>query len=320
VTRYLLRRLLQMVPMLVGIAVVSFFIIHLAPGDPIVALAGEYGDAAYYEYMRAKFGLDRSVPEQLLIYIANVLRGDLGTSYTYGQPVTRVILSRLPATLLLLATSLTLSTLIGIALGSLAARRPHSLRDFSISTLCLVGYAIPVFWLAQMLIIFLALRLDWLPVQGMTTARARYEGMEHLLDIARHMVLPVAALTVQELALTTRLTRTNMLEVLSQDYIQTARAKGLHERRMLVGHALRNALLPVVTVVGGRIGFMFSGAVLTETVFAWPGLGRLLISATLNRDFPILMGMFIMISVAVLIANLVTDLAYAFLDPRIRYS
>jgi peptide/nickel transport system permease protein len=320
VTRYLLRRLLQMVPMLVGIAVVSFFIIHLAPGDPIVALAGEYGDAAYYEYMRAKFGLDRSVPEQLLIYIANVLRGDLGTSYTYGQPVTRVILSRLPATLLLLATSLTLSTLIGIALGSLAARRPHSLRDFGISTLSLVGYAIPVFWLAQMLIIFLALRVDWLPVQGMTTARARYEGMEHILDIARHMVLPVAALTVQELALTTRLTRTNMLEVLSQDYIQTARAKGLQERRLLVGHALRNALLPVVTVVGGRIGFMFSGAVLTETVFAWPGLGRLLIAATLNRDFPILMGMFIMISVAVLIANLVTDLAYAFLDPRIRYS
>jgi peptide/nickel transport system permease protein len=320
VTRYLLRRLLQMVPMLVGIAVVSFFIIHLAPGDPIVALAGEYGDAAYYEYMRAKFGLDRSVPEQLLIYIANVLRGDLGTSYTYGQPVTRVILSRLPATLLLLATSLTLSTLIGIALGSLAARRPHSLRDFGISTLSLVGYAIPVFWLAQMLIIFLALRVDWLPVQGMTTARARYEGMEHILDIARHMVLPVAALTVQELALTTRLTRTNMLEVLSQDYIQTARAKGLQERRLLVGHALRNALLPVVTVVGGRIGFMFSGAVLTETVFAWPGLGRLLIAATLNRDFPILMGMFIMISVAVLIANLLTDLAYAFLDPRIRYS
>lgn len=318
-TSYVLRRLLQMAPMLVGIAVVSFLVIHLAPGDPIVALAGEYGDAAYYEFMRAKFGLDRSIGEQLVIYLANILRGDLGLSYAYGQPVTQVILARLPATLLLMGTALILSSVIGVVLGVFAARRRYSVGDVSISTLCLAGYAIPVFWLAQMLILLLALRLDWLPVQGMTTARHRYEGLEYGWDVARHMILPVAALTIQELALITRLTRTNVLEVLDQDFIRTARAKGLRESQVLRTHALRNALLPVVTVVGGRVGFMFAGAVLTETVFAWPGIGRLMMAAILNRDFPILMGLFLLISVAVLIVNLLTDLAYAFLDPRIRY-
>lgn len=318
-TRYLIRRLLQIVPMLLGIAVVSFLLIHLAPGDPIVALAGEYGNAAYYESMRAKFGLDRPVAEQLLIYLANVLRGDLGTSYTYGQPVTQVILSRLPATLLLMITAVAISSVIGIALGVLAARRPHSLGDVSISTLCLTGYAVPVFWLAQLLILFLALRLDLFPVQGMTSARHRYEGWQYATDVMRHMALPVAALTIQQLALTTRLTRTNLLEVLDQDFIRTAHAKGASGWRVLRSHALRNALLPVVTVIGGRVGFMFTGAVLTETVFAWPGIGRLLVNATLNRDYPVLMGLFLMVSVAVLFSNLITDLAYAFLDPRIRY-
>ncbi|HBY97215.1 MAG: ABC transporter permease [Ardenticatenaceae bacterium] len=318
-TTYLLRRLVQFVPMLLGIAVAAFLLIHLAPGDPIVALAGEYGDASYYAFMRAKFGLDRPIGEQLVVYLATILRGDLGTSYAYGQPVVQVILSRLPATLLLMGTALVASSLIGVALGVLAARYPYSLGDFGISTLSLTGYAIPVFWLAQMLILLLALKLDWLPVQGMTTARHRYEGLAYGLDVARHMILPVAALTIQELALITRLMRTNLLEVLDQDFIRTARAKGLPEWRVMRTHALRNALLPVVTVIGGRIGFLFAGTVLTETVFAWPGIGRLMVAAILNRDFPILMGLFIMTSVTVLVANLITDLAYAFLDPRIRY-
>ncbi len=318
-TRYLVRRLLQIVPKLVGIAVVSFSLIHLAPGDPIVALAGEYGDAAYYAFMRAKFGLDRPLGEQLLIYLGNVLRGDWGISYTHGRPVIQVILSRLPATLLLMATALALSSTIGVLLGMLAARRPHSGRDLGIRVLCLVGYALPVFWSAQMLILLLALRLPLFPVQGMTTARYRYEGLEYVLDVARHMVLPVTAMTLHQLALITRLTRTNLLETLEADFVRTAYAKGLSGWRVLYGHALRNALLPVITVIGGRVGFMFTGAVLTETVFAWPGIGRLLVSATLNRDFPLLMGLFTMVSAAVLVSNLVTDLVYAWLDPRIRY-
>lgn len=316
---YVIRRVLQIVPVVIGIAVVSFLLIHLAPGDPIVALAGEHGDAAYYAFMRAKFGLDRSLGEQLLIFLVNVFRGDLGVSYTYGQPVLRVILDRLPATLLLMGTSLAASSVLGVLLGVLAARRPHSLQDFTISTLCLVGYAVPVFWLAQMLILFLAVRLNWLPVQGMTTARYEYEGLRYVLDVARHMILPVTALTIQQLVLITRLTRTNLLDVLNQDFILTAHARGLAPGHVMRSHALRNALLPVVTVVSGRIGFVFAGAVLTETVFAWPGLGRLLIAATLSRDFPILMGLFLCISLTVVIANLLADLLYTWLDPRIRY-
>jgi peptide/nickel transport system permease protein len=316
---YLVRRLLQMVPLLLGIAALLFLLIQLAPGDPIVALAGEYGDAAYYDFMRAKFGLDKPVGEQLAIYLVNILQGDFGVSYRYGQPVLTVILSRLPATLLLMGSSLLLSSVLGILLGLLAARTPHSLSDLSINTLATAGYAIPVFWLAQMLILLLALHWDIFPVQGMTSARHRYEGLRYGADVLHHMALPVLALTVQQLALITRLTRTNLLEVLAQDYVRTAHAKGLPLWHVLRSHALRNALLPVLTVIGGRIGFMFTGAVLTETVFAWPGLGQLLISATLNRDFPILMGIFMLVSVAVLIANLITDIAYAIFDPRIRY-
>lgn len=318
-TRYVVRRLLQMVPTFVGITVISFLIIHLAPGDPIVALAGEYGDAGYYDAMRAKFGLDRPVGEQLLVYVGNVLRGDLGVSYTHGRPVLAVILSRLPATLLLMTTALVVSSILGVVLGTLAARRPHSLGDFSISTLSLLGYAVPVFWLAQMLILLFALRFDLLPVQGMTSARQQYEGLQYVQDVARHMFLPVMALVLQQLALTTRLTRTSLLDVLGEDFVRMAYAKGHAERYILRHHVLRNALLPVITVIGGRVGFMLTGAVLTETVFAWPGLGRLLIDATLNRDFPILMGLFLFTSFAVLISNLVTDLTYAYLDPRIRY-
>ncbi len=212
--RYVVRRLLQFVPMLVGIAAVSFSLIHLAPGDPIVALAGEYGNAAYYESMRARFGLDRPLAEQLGVYLFRLARGDWGISYTYGQPVMTVILSRLPATLLLMGSALILSSVTGVALGLLAARRSHSSRDLGISALCLVGHAIPVFWLAQMLILFLALQAGLFPVQGMTTARQHYRGLAHILDVMHHMALPVLVLVVHQLALTARLTRTHLLEVM----------------------------------------------------------------------------------------------------------
>ncbi|MDQ4078766.1 MAG: ABC transporter permease, partial [Chloroflexota bacterium] len=227
--------------------------------------------------------------------------------------------ARCPATRLLRGTGFMLPSRWGGARVILPARPAHGVGDFSISTFTLVGHAMPVFWLAQMLILFFALRLDWLPVQGMTSARERYEGWQHVRDVLEHMILPVAALTVQQLALTTRLTRTSLLEVLSDDFIRTGYAKGLSERAVLLGHALPNALLPVVTVIGGRVGFLVTGAVLTETVFAWPGIGRLLVNATLDRDFPILMGLFLLVSVTVLLANLLTDLTYAYLDPRIRY-
>jgi peptide/nickel transport system permease protein len=319
-TRYLLRRLLQAPLLLLGIVVFTFILIHVAPGDPIVALAGEYGNQAYYEQMRAKFGLDRPLAEQLIIYLSNLMRGDLGHSYTYGQPVVHVILGRAPTTLLLMFTAFILATTTGIGLGVLAARRPYTFTDGSITLLSLLGYALPVFWLAQMMIYFLALHLGWFPVHGLTSARERYSGLRLILDVAHHLALPATALALQQIALVSRLTRAEMLETLQQPYVLAARARGFDERRVLTRHGLRNALLPVVTVVGGRIGFLFAGAVLTESVFAWPGLGRLLLDATQARDYPILMGMFILISLSVILANLVTDFVYAFLDPRIRYT
>ena len=317
---YLLRRLLQVPLILFGIVVFTFLLIHIAPGDPIVALAGEYGNAAYYEEMRAKFGLDRPLPEQLLTYLTNLAKGDLGHSYTYGQPVVQVILDRTPTTLLLMGTALILATPIGIGLGLVAASRPHGLLDTAVTILLLAGYALPVFWLAQMMIYAFALQGGWFPIQGLTNAREQYTGWPLVIDVAHHLALPAIALATQQIALVGRLTRSELLETLAQPYILVAHAKGLHRRRVLVSHALRNALLPVVTVIGGRIGFLFAGAVLTETVFAWPGLGRLLLDATLARDYPILMGMLILVSLTVVLANLVTDVAYAWLDPRITFT
>jgi len=319
-SQYLLRRLLQIPPMLLGIVVFMFVLVHIAPGDPIVALAGEYGDEAYYAQMRAKFGLDRPLPEQLARYLSTLLRGDLGYSYSQGQPVLQIILSRMPTTLLLMVTALTLATTVGIGLGALAARRPHSATDVSITALSLFGYALLVFWLAQMMIFVLAAQLDWFPTHGLTSARERYTGLRLVLDVAHHLALPATALALNNVALVTRLTRAGLLEALTQPYTLAARAKGVAERRVLLHHALRNALLPVVTVVGGQIGFLFAGAVLTESVFAWPGLGRLVLDATFARDYPVLLGMFLLISLTVILANLITDVTYAFLDPRIHYS
>jgi peptide/nickel transport system permease protein len=319
-SRYLLRRILQIPVLMAGIAVFTFCLIHLAPGDPVITLAGEYGNQAYYDQMHAKFGLDKPLHEQLFIYLGTLARGDLGYSYIKGQPVIKVILSRVPPTLLLMSTSVIFSTLLGITLGILAARRPNSPTDASVLTLSLLGNAIPVFWLAQMMIFFLAGRMGWFPIYGMTSAREQYTGMRLTMDIAHHLALPAAALTVQQLALVTRLTRAGMIENLARPYATAVRAKGANEPRLLLRHILRNALIPVVTILGGRIGFLFAGAALTETVFAWPGLGRLLLEATLTRDYPVLMGIFLLISLSVILFNLVTDLVYSILDPTIKFA
>jgi peptide/nickel transport system permease protein len=315
---YVLRRLLQAVPLLLGILVLTFALIHLAPGDPIYALAGQSGDAAYYATMRAKFGLDRPLGEQLLIYLANAARGDFGYSYTHSQPVFQVIGDRVPATLLLMVSALVLSTVIGVWLGMAAVRHHERAPDRAIVVGSLLGAALPAFWLGQVLVIVLAGGLGWFPVQGMTTARSTATGLDHLLDVLRHLVLPVATLTILQLALVTRVARAALLEGVAEDYVRTARAKGIPERRVLSRHALPNALLPVVTLVGAHFGTLLTGAVLTEIIFAWPGLGRLLYDATLARDYPLLMGIFLVAAVSVILANLLTDLAYGLLDPRVR--
>lgn len=316
---YALRRVLQVPPALFGIVVLTFFLVHLAPGDPVLALAGESGDAAYYERMRERFGLNRTLPEQFVEYLSNVARGDLGVSYVHGRPVADVILERLPATLLLVCVALAISSLAGIALGALAAAHPHGFSDAGIRLVTLLGYATPVFWLGQLALLTLALGLGWFPVQGMTSSQETATDSGYVLDVARHLALPALVLATQEVTLVAQLMRRSLLGEMGKEYVRTARAKGLSGRRVLLRHAMRNSLLPTVTVIGGRLGFLFSGAVLVEVVFAWPGLGRLLLSAVQTRDYPILMGMFMLVAFGVIVANLLTDLVYGWLDPRIRY-
>lgn len=315
---YVFARLWQTVPMLLGVVVVGFLLVHIAPGDPILALAGENGDEAYYAAMRKRYGLDRPLLSQLWTYLSRLARGDLGSSAIQQQPVSDVILDRLPNTLLLAGTALVLSTTLGILAGVWAASRSGGLRDRVVATSTLVVYAIPVFWLGQLSILWFGLRLGWFPVQGRTDARSDATGIAHMVDVAHHLILPALVLASQQIAIVTRLTRATLVDVLKAPHIDAARARGLPESSILLRHALPAALLPVVTVIGNRIGHLVSGAVVVEIVFGWPGIGRLLVSATTDRDIPVLMGLFLLIGFAVLIANLLTDLTYRFLDPRIR--
>lgn len=315
---YLLRRLGQAIPAVAGLLLLTFLLIHLAPGDPVIALGGEHGDAEHYAHIRARFGLDRPLLEQLAVYAGNAMTGDLGTSFVHGRPVVGVIAERLPATLLLMSAALLLSSVAGVALGTVAARRAHRPADLALRVGALIGHGVPSFWLAQVAVLVFAVGAGLLPVQGMTDARRSSTGLAHAVDVARHLVLPVAVLAASELGLTTRLTRSGLLAALASDYVRTARAKGLPERRVTL-HALRNSLLPVVTVIGSRVGMLCSGAVLVEAVFAWPGVGQLLLSSLSSRDYPVMLGIFLLVSLAVVIANLLTDLVYGWLDPRIRY-
>lgn len=315
---FVLRRLLQVVPTVAGIVLVGFLLIHLAPGDPIVALAGEHGDAEYYAFMRQRFGLDESVPRQFVTYVSRVAQGDFGFSYAHGRSTISLIMERAPATLLLTGTALLLAIVVGIPLGSAAARRPNAAQDIGISGVALGLYSTPVFWMGQLAILLLALKFGLLPVQGMTTAGSAATGGSRALDVLRHLALPALVLASQELAVLVRLTRSSLIDELARDHIRTARAKGAGERSVLFRHALPRALLPVITVIGARAGHLIAGAVIVEVVFGWPGMGRLLLASLQTRDTPVLLGLFIVISFAVVSVNLVTDLVYAAIDPRVR--
>ncbi len=317
--RYVGRRLVQVPVAVGGILLAGFLLIHLTPGDPILALAGDSGDAAYYAFMREKFGLDRPLIEQLGTYIGNVLRADLGVSYVQGRPVATIVAERLPATLVLTLSALLISSVAGIGLGLFAASRAHRWPDLVVTVGTLALYAAPVFWLAQACLLVLALGLGWFPVSGTSTAGFDGDGLDGLVDMARHLALPVLVLATQEVAAVARLTRVGLLEELRHDYARTARAKGASAHRVLRHHALRRALLPVATIIGSRTGHLLSGAVLVEIVFGWPGIGRLLLSAVQTRDSPILLGIFLVVALMVIVANLLTDIVYGWLDPRIRY-
>lgn len=310
---------MQLLATVVVVLVLAFAMSRAIPGDPAEALAGDSANPEQIAQLRHELGLDRSWATQFSVYAGQTLRGDLGTSYIHHVPVRNLIGERLFATLLLTSTALVVSVAIGIALGAVAARRPFGWTDLGVNTAALVGYALPVFWLAQVAVLWLALGLDLFPVQGMVDAGSNLAGLRHWGDVGRHLVLPATVLAASEIALVTRVTRTGLLAELGRDYTRTARAKGLDRSSVLRRHAMPNVLLPVVTVVGGRVGFLVSGTVLVESVFAWPGLGRLLVDSAQARDYPVVLGMVLLVTAAIVAVNLLTDLAYVLIDPRIEY-
>jgi peptide/nickel transport system permease protein len=319
VTRFILRRLGEALPLLLAVVVLNFLIIHLAPGDPVQALIGDFpAPPEYVARIRAQYGLDLPLWQQLWNYVASVLQGDLGFSFANRRPVIELLGERLLNTLILTVSALLFATVVGVALGVTAARRPRTVIDHVVTSVSLLGFAIPVFWLGQLLILAFAVQLEWLPAQGMVDSREEYQGLDHARDVAIHLLLPALALSLRYLVSTARLTRASMLEALGSDYIVTARAKGVRATRLLYVHALPNALLPVVTSVGYNFGYVLAGSALVETVFSWPGLGRLLYDAMLARDTPVILGIFLVGAATAVLANLATDLAYGWLDPRIR--
>lgn len=305
--------------MILAIVVLNFLLLQLAPGDAAQVLAGEAGSASpeYMAQLRQRFGLDRPLAVQLLLYLRNVLSLDLGFSFRHNMPVLTLILMRLGPTLLLMGVTLVLAVTGGAVLGLVAAARPAGWRDTLVSLLALVSYATPLFWVGLMAIVVFSLKLGWFPISGMETVGAFHEGWARVVDIGWHLVLPVLTLSLFYLALYTRLMRAAVLEQTRMDYVTTARAKGLGERRILASHVLRNAVLPVVTMAGVQAGNLLGGSVVIESVFAWPGLGLLAFQALFARDFNLLMGIFLLSSCLVVVVNLVTDLLYTALDPRV---
>jgi peptide/nickel transport system permease protein len=315
---YLVRRVLSLIPALFSVLVITFIIVHAIPGDPAQALAGEGADPARVAEIRHQYGFDHPLLTQFVDYVGNVAHGNLGVSTTYGLPVSTVIQQRIGPTLLLTGSALAVSTLLALGLGILSARRPFGPLDTSIGGISLIAYAVPAFWLAQIAILILALRLNVFPLGGYSDARHMYTGLQLVIDVAYHLVLPAAVLAASELALLTRVTRTGLLREMGQDYIRTARAKGASEAALLLRHALRNAMLPVVTVIGSRIGTLLSGAVVIEAAFGWPGLGSVLVAAADNSDREMMLGLVLVVAAGVLVTNLVTDLLYGWIDPRVR--
>lgn len=316
---YLRRSAAQVVFVLLGIALINFFLLHLAPGDAAQVLAGESGAATpeYMEALRRQFGLDQPLHVQFLRYLGNLVTFDLGYSFRQSLPVSELILQRLPATLLLMGTAIGFALVAGCSLGFLAARRAGKLTDTVISIVALLFYATPVFWVGIMLIVVFSVMLDWLPVGGMTSVEANLSGLALVGDVALHLVLPAVTLGLFYLAIYARLMRAAMLEVYGQDFVRTARAKGVRPRRIAWRHVLRNALLPIVTTLGVQLGSILGGAVLVETVFSWPGLGRLAFAALFQRDLNLLLGILFCSSVVVVLVNIAVDLVYTLLDPRI---
>ncbi|MGH8818329.1 MAG: ABC transporter permease [Achromobacter pestifer] len=320
---FLVSRIGKALVVVLGVVIINFFLIRLAPGDPAAVLAGQAGagDAAYVDQLRVAFGLDKPILTQLMLYLKGVVQLDLGFSYRNHVPVLDLIVERLPATFLLMSCAFVFSIVLGVFLGVIAAKARYRNKrrwiDSSVMTGALLLYATPLFWLSLMGILLFSVVLGWLPAFGMETVGSGLTGLARAADIAQHLVLPTVTLGCFFMAVYVRLTRASMLEVIGMDFVKTARAKGVSPSRVIRAHVLRNALLPVITFAGIQLGQMAGGAVLTETVFAWPGIGRLMFDALLQRDYQLLLGIFLVTSIMVVVFNLLTDVLYRLIDPRI---
>lgn len=317
--QFVLNRLVKAVLVLGVVVVLNFLLIHAAPGDPATVMAGEAGaaDQVFIDQLRQQFGLDKPLYVQLGTYVGHILQGDLGFSFRQQRPVADLMLDRLPATVLLTLSAFGLALAGGIALGLLAAVNVGRWSDSVITVLALLSYATPIYWVGLMLVLMFSVNLGWLPAFGYESIGAGLSGFARIADIAEHMILPVATLGLFYMAVYTRLTRASALEVSSMDFVKTARAKGQSEWKIITRHVLRNAILPVLTVAGVQAGQLIGGSILVETVFAWPGLGRLTFDAVLQRDYQVLLGVFFVTSVLVIVFNIITDVLYVLVDPRV---
>ena len=314
-SRYAFKRLAAVVPMLLAVSLLLFGVMNVLPGGPEALYAGENLDPATIAYVRRNLGLDEPLPVRYVRWVAAAARGDLGRSFRDGQPVWDHIAARLPATLQLSVLALALALVIAIPAGVVTANHPHSWLDRLLTPASFLGLSLPSFWLGIMLILLFSGVLGWLPGSGMVT----YGRETDMLSRLQHAVLPTVTLAAVQVAAFMRYTRAAMLEVLTDDYVRTARAKGLAPRRVMLKHALRNALIPVVTLVGLSLPALVGGAVIVETVFAWPGLGRLAVDSVFKRDYPVIMGIQMIIATVIVVANLATDLLYSIIDPRVAY-
>ena len=332
--RYAIRRGLTVIPVLLGVSILVFSFIHLIPGDPALTMLGERATPEKVAEVRQQLGLDRPIHEQYLIYLGKLLRGDLGTSIVRGDPVLTDLLRRFPATVELATSAIVLALLAGIPIGIISAVWRNSFVDSVSRIWALTGVSMPIFWLGLMLAWFFGVQLRWLPTGFRLDTGTSFEPWTNfvildaalqgnwavLRDALRHVILPAVALATIPLAVIARMTRASMLEVLSQEYIRTAEAKGLSQSAVILRHALRNALLPVLTVVGLQVGHLLAGAILTETIFSWPGIGLWVYESIESRDYAIVQGASLFIAVIFVVVNAVTDLLYAAADPRIKYN
>ncbi|HSV57606.1 MAG TPA: ABC transporter permease subunit [Variovorax sp.] len=333
--RFFLTRASLLVPTFIGMTLLAFFLIRLVPGDPIETLAGERGiDPERHAQLLKEYGLDKPLFVQYGIYIGRVLQGDLGKSVITQEPVISEFLALFPATVELALCAIVFALLLGIPAGIIAAVRRNSLFDHGVMATSLTGYSMPIFWWGLLLILFFSVQLGWTPVSGRISVQYFVEPVTGFLLIdslladdkgafwsaLQHLILPAIVLGTNPLAVVARMTRSAMLEVLGEDYIRTARAKGLSKMRVVGLHALRNAMIPVITVIGLQVGTLFTGAILTETIFSWPGVGKWLIEAIGRRDYPVLQGGMLLLGVIVMIVNVLVDLAYGVINPRIRQS